>query len=271
MLQKQTTSTRFFRTKLTKALALVAGIIVLYIVAALTLGYDLTSFGAISQGFAWLFHYFMPTGNVLQFLGAIVTQIFRTFLIAVCATTVASVFAIVLALVGAKNAGLIPVIGIFIKGLASFLRNIPLAAWALILVFSFKQNELTGFLALFFMSLGFLTRAFIETIEDYGTDTIKALEATGATYPQIVCQAILPALAVPLCEWVLYMIENNIRDAVLVGLITGSGIGFLFDLYFKSLRYNAAGLVVLGVVVLVIAWEILSIQLKKRIEHHAKD
>ncbi|WP_252904451.1 hypothetical protein [Secundilactobacillus silagei] len=54
------------------------------------------------------------------------------------------------------------------------------------------------------------------------------------------------------------MIENNVRDATLVGLLTGTGIGFIFNLYFKSLRYGAAGLVVLSVILLVVTVELIS-------------
>lgn len=90
------------------------------------------------------------------------------------------------------------------------------------------------------------------------------MTATGANKLQAICQALLPEIAVPLVEWLLYMIENNVRDATLVGLLTGTGIGFLFDLYFKSLNYPAAGLVVLTLIVLVIGLELLSNQIERR-------
>ena len=32
----------------------------------------------------------------------------------------------------------------------------------------------------------------------------------------------------------LYMVETNIRDATLVGILTGTGIGFAFNLFYKS-------------------------------------
>jgi phosphonate transport system permease protein len=59
-------------------------------------------------------------------------------------------------------------------------------------------------------------------------------------------------------SWLLFMIETNIRDATLVGLLTGTGIGFLFDVYYKSFNYHAASLVVIVTVVAVIAMEAVS-------------
>ncbi|MCC7667752.1 ABC transporter permease subunit [Liquorilactobacillus satsumensis] len=266
MKTKKQSISQFFKNKHLKKVTIVGILALFYLMAAFFLDYDLSSLSTLSDGWTWLFKYFIPDHQSTAILATIISQIFKTFLIAVAATSCAAFLALILAILGVKSAGLPVIFGILIKGFASILRNIPLTAWALILVFSFKQNNFTGFLTLLFMALGFLTRAFIETIEDYGSEKITALQVTGASYPQIVFQAMLPELTTPLLEWVLYMLENNIRDAVLVGLLTGSGVGFLFDLYFKSLRYHAAGLVILGIIVLVITWELLSIQIKRWIE-----
>nr|WP_243676947.1 ABC transporter permease subunit [Secundilactobacillus collinoides] len=106
----------------------------------------------------------------------------------------------------------------------------------------------------------------METIEDFGMDKIEALQATGANYLQVIFQGLLPEIAAALLSWVLYMIENNVRDATLVGLLTGTGIGFIFDLYFKGMRYGAAGLVVLAVIILVVGVEVISNLIGRLIE-----
>jgi phosphonate transport system permease protein len=41
----------------------------------------------------------------------------------------------------------------------------------------------------------------------------------------------------------------------LVGILTGTGIGFLFDLYYKSLNFPSAAFVVLCIVAVVILIE----------------
>ena len=51
----------------------------------------------------------------------------------------------------------------------------------MILLFSFGQSSLTGYFALFFGSFGFLTRAFIETIDEVSGSSVEALGATGAS------------------------------------------------------------------------------------------
>lgn len=66
-------------------------------------------------------------------------------------------------------------------------------------------------------------------------------------------------------SWVMYMIETNIRDATLIGLLTGTGIGFVFDVYYKSFRYDIAGLVILSIVLVVIACELTSNYVRRKI------
>lgn len=248
----------FFTKKRFKLTLLIVILGTAYIGASMGLGFQSHSLLNIQDGIAWLIQNFIPNEASKGYWHEIVQQLLRTFLVAVAATSCAAVISLFLAVIGAKT--LTPAITIswVIRGFSSLLRNIPIVAWAMILLFSFKQNDLTGFLALFFMTLGFLTRAFMETIEDFGTEKIQALQATGATYLQVIFQGLLPEIAVALMSWILYMIENNVRDATLVGLLTGTGVGFIFNLYFKSLRYGAAGLVVLSVIILVVTVELIS-------------
>lgn len=132
-----------------------------------------------------------------------------------------------------------------------------------ILMFSFGQNILTGFLALFFTTFGMLTRAFIETIDEVSGSCVEALSATGASYLQCVFQAIIPSSLPGIVSWVLYMIETNIRSSTLIGMLTATGIGYLFDMYYKSIQFPSAGLIVLFMVIMVIIIETISNKIRK--------
>ena len=154
---------------------------------------------------------------------------------------------------------------LIVRAVASLFRNIPVVAWAFILLFSFKQSEFTGFFALFLTSFGYLTRCFLESIDEMGSGPVEALRAAGATYGQIVAQAVIPMSITSVVSWVLYMIETNIRDATLIGLLTGTGIGFVFDVYYKSFRYDVAGLVILAIILAVVACELTSNFVRRRI------
>lgn len=262
---RQSKQPNFFLKKRVRLSVMIGLLGVLYVGAAVILNFNSAAFLYLDRGMIWLFQNFIPTSQSITYWYSITQALLRTFVVAVAATSVAGVLALVLAILGAKSTGPSRTLSWAIRGFASIMRNIPIVGWAMLLLFSFKQNDFTGFLALLFLSVGFLTRAFMETIEDVDVEKIQALQVTGASYLQVISQAVLPEITTPLISWLLYMIENNIRDATLVGLLTGTGIGFVFDLYFKSLRYGPAGLVVLAIIILVIAVELVSNYVERRI------
>lgn len=242
-------------------LALIAGI---YAIGCYILQFD-TIQGALSipKAFEWLAINFMPTQNSISYLPQIMAKLADTVLMSIASVVVAAVIAIFFAILGSKVTGINKFMQILVRGIASFFRNIPLVAWAMILLFSFKQSNFTGFLALLLMTIGFLIRAFMEIIEDEAGEAMMALKATGASYFQVIFQAVIPQIVPSLISWILYMIENNVRDATLVGILTGTGIGFIFDMYYKSFRFDAAGMTVLAIIIVVIALETLSNQIRK--------
>lgn len=245
----------------TGIIALIGGI---YIFGSWLLKFDnLTGIAALPKAIAWLGINFKPTANSMEYLPKIWQKLVQTVLLAISSTVVAATFSIFVALLGSKVTGINSYVQVVVRGLASFCRNIPLVAWSMILLFSFKQSDFTGFLALLLMSIGYLIRAFMEIIEDEASETMLALKATGANYFQVIFQAVLPQILPSILSWVLYMIENNVRDATLVGILTGTGIGFIFDLYFKSFRFDAAGMTILAIIVVVIALETISNQIRK--------
>jgi phosphonate transport system permease protein len=221
--------------------------------------YDvLKGFTSFAKAFTWGASNFYPDAGSLTKLPDILVKLWETVLMSVAATTVAAIFSLLLAVAGSRTTRMHRSFTAITRGIASFFRNIPLVAWAMILMLAFSQSELTGLLALFLGSLGFLTRAFMETIDEVGDNAVEALKATGAAYFPIIFQAVLPASMPQVVSWLLFMVETNIRDATLVGLLTGTGIGFSFDVYYKSFDYHAASLVVIVIVITVLIVEMIS-------------
>ena len=221
--------------------------------------YDVAAgFTSIGKAFVWGLSNFYPNAQAMTKLPEILQKLWETILMSVAATTSAAVFAIMLAMVGSRTTRINALFSVTARGLASVFRNIPLVAWAMILMLAFSQSQLTGYLALFFGSLGFLTRAFIETIDEASIHAVEALQATGASYSSIILQAVLPSSLPQMVSWLLFMIDTNIRDATLVGLLTGTGVGFSFDVYYKSFQFHEASLVVIMIVITIITIEMIS-------------
>ena len=239
-----------FKQRFYSKIIFVIIIILLYIISSIISGFQNgMAFSSIPAGIFWLLQKFIPTQNALQYFPEIINSALKTVLLAITSTTISATFALFLAIIGSNSTGINIFTKIITKIIASFFRNIPIVAWALILVFSFKQSQFTGFLALFLITFGYLTRAFSETIDEVASDVIEALKSVGASYFQIIFCGVIPSVSSQLLSWLLFFI--------------GTGIGFTFNLYYKSFRYDAAGLVILTVTVIVIGIEILSNKLRK--------
>ncbi len=242
-----------------------AGLLFFTLLAVLTAGSMLLTqynmqkgMTSFAEALIWGVANFYPDAASMAKLNDILEKLLETVLMSIAATTLAAILAMFLALAGSRTTRINCLFSIVTRGIASFSRNIPLVAWAMILMLSFSQSPLTGYLALFIGSLGFLTRAFMETIDEASNNSVEALQATGAGYFHVIFPAVIPSSMPQVISWLLYMIETNIRDATLVGIVTGTGIGFSFELYYKNLDYHSASLVVILIVITVIVIESIS-------------
>lgn len=258
---------RFFLKKHFSALGIIAACLIVGFFSGDYIHFDpLEAIAEFPGGFGWFLVEFVPDAESFEQLPRILGALLKTILDAIAAGSLAAVLAYVLAIVASRVTGVGGVVQLVIRAFATVLRNIPTVAWGFVLLFSFKQAEFTGFLALFFKSLGFLTRTFIETIDEVDKGAIESLWAAGATRLQIMVRGVIPLTMTQIVSWVLYMIETNFRDATLVGMLTGSGIGFVFNWYYRTFRYHTAGLVIVAIAIAVILIEVCSNYVRRRID-----
>lgn len=253
----------FRKRKLTFTVVLLC-MAVVFVGASLITQYDpVAGLISVPKAVSWIATKLIPNAKAMRRLQDILKQLYITALLSIAVTSISGIFAFFFALLGSKTTSANRIIGHTVRIIAAFFRNVPDVVWAMLLLFSFGQNILTGFLALFFYTFGLLTRAFIETIDEVSASCVEALTATGASFMQIVFQGIIPSSIAQIITWLLYMIETNIRSSTLIGILTATGIGYFFDLFFKRLDYASASLVVLSIIVLVIIIETVSNKIRK--------
>lgn len=220
---------------------------------------------AIPGTVIWMAVNLIPSSEALENLPKVLDRLWETIVLSIFATMTATICALFFAILGSRTTQVQHFLGVAARFIASVFRNIPVVAWALMLVISFGHNVITGYFALFFSTFGFLVRMFIETIDEASSDGVEALKATGSTYLQVVFKGVLPDTMPQMLSWVFYMIETNIRSATLVGILTGTGIGYLFDMYYKSLNYEMVGLITITIVLVVFAIEFASNKIRRAI------
>jgi len=256
----------FFLKRTLFIIAICVGFFVINALAGGYLGFDwVGAVKDIPSGFVWMVTNFVPSIESFEKIEQILKALGKTVLISVAASCVAAVLAYIFAVLGSRSVGIGAPIQLMVRGVATLFRNIPVVAWAFVLLFSFKQSEFTGFLALFLGSFGYLTRCYLENIDEVSGGAVEALQSTGAGYFQVIMKAVVPLSVTGVISWVMYMIETNIRDATLVGILTGTGIGFVFDIYYKSFRYDVAGLIIITIVLAVVVCEAISNYVRRRI------
>jgi len=259
----KTQTSVFARRKRTFTLAFF-GVAALFLLASNVTEYDsVAGIAAMPRAFSWIARNLVPDAKAVSRLPNILDKLLQTALLSIAVTVLAAICAFFFSLLGSKTTQINKTLARAVRIVAAFFRNVPDVVWAILLLFSFGQNILTGFFALFFATFGMLTRTFIETIDEVSGECVEALNAVGATYMQTVFQGIVPASLSEIVTWVLFMIETNIRSSTLIGILTATGIGYLFDLYYKRLDYASASLVVISIVVLVIALEVISSKIRK--------
>lgn len=243
-----------------------AGIIAICYGAIIITEYDvIKGLTSIPKAFGWLAANFIPDEAALKRLPKILDKLLETILISISSATMASSLALIVALLGSNTTRINSGFSVFARGIATIFRNIDVSAWAMILLFSFGQSSFTGYFALFFVTFGFMVRVLIETIDEISSESVEALSATGASYTAIICQSVIPSCIPQILSWMLFMVETNIRSATLVGILTGTGIGFSFDLYYKSMNYSAASLVILVIVITVLLIEFASNSIRRAV------
>lgn len=256
-------NTVFRKRKMTYTIVLVC-IFAIYLLSSTITKFHLSE-GLVSFGNAirWIIDNLRIDKEAMRQFPKVIDKLTETSLLAVAVTVIASIFAFTASLFGSRATGFSGLLNRGVRVIAAFFRNVPDVVWAMLLMFSFGQNILTGFFALFFTTFGMLTRAFIENIDEVSADCIEGLKATGANFPQMVTSGIIPSMITSIVSWILYMIETNIRSSTLIGILTATGIGYMFDLYYKRLDFHVVSLIVVSTIVMVIFIEIISNAIRK--------
>ena len=107
----------------------------------------------------WIGSNLIPDAEAVERIPKILSELLETALVSVAVTVTAAVLAFFFSLLGSNITRVNRVLKRAVRVVAAFFRNVPDVVWAMLLMFSFGQNILTGFFALFFTTFGLLTRA----------------------------------------------------------------------------------------------------------------
>ncbi len=206
---------------------------------------------------------FPPDLSILDVAGE---RLLETIQMSLWGTTIGAIISLPIAILSASN--LAPW---WVRWLANFVQNavrsIPSIILGLIFVAATGLGAPAGTLALGIYTVGYLGKFYQTAIESVDRYSLEALQVSGASWLQIAQYGVMPQVLPLFLGYTLYMFEYNIRAASVLGVVGAGGIGFELVNYIRGFEYNKATTMMLVLLVVVTVIDILSSQLRRRLEH----
>ena len=199
------------------------------------------------------------------FFPVIIDPLLETLLIAFWGTVLATVLAMPVAYICARNTSpLYPTTYLLGRSIIVLSRSTHEFIFALIFVSALGLGPLPGILALGFRSIGFIAKTTSELIENVDKDPIEAMEATGANKISVFMFGVLPQIYPIVVGNVIFQLDINLRRAAILGMVGAGGIGYVFSEQMQAYEWNNAGTVVVGIAIMVIIGEAISNRIRVR-------
>jgi len=180
-------------------------------------------------------------GQLFRILSALV----ETFAMAVSGTVIAAVFAAPLGVVAAKTVIRNGLVHFALRRVLDVFRGIPALVWALILVSAVGLGPFAGVLALAFADIPRLAKLHAEAIENLDQRPLEALLAAGAGRFAAIRFAAAPQLAPIWTSQILYYLEQNFRNAAILGIVGAGGIGFALEERIRIFAFDQVAYIII--------------------------
>lgn len=144
-------------------------------------------------------------------------------------------------------------------------RAVPDLLYASILVAMVGVGPLPGIIALVLVDIGILVKLLSESVDAMDRGLVEAGESAGATRWQINRLMLAPSLTPTYLSQLLYVLELNVRASSILGLVGAGGLGLQIDAVRTYYRYDQLSLIILEILIVVIALDVLSAAIRKRL------
>lgn len=188
----------------------------------------------------------------------------QTIAIAVLGTIIGSIISVPFAFMCSAN-----IVPKWVSTLGTIIvaavRTIPSFVYGLMFIRVTGPGAFAGVLTIGIVSIGMITKMYIEAIEDLDKNIIESLDVAGCTLIQKVRYGILPQLSTNFISTAIYRFEINLKDATILGLVGAGGIGAPLIFAMNAYRWKDVGAILIGLVVLVILVEYCSTRIRAKL------
>jgi phosphonate transport system permease protein len=196
-------------------------------------------------------------------IGGVPFLMFETLGISFLGTILGAVLSVPFAFLSARNiVGKFSFIGVT---LITVIRSFPFFILALMFIRVSGPGPFTGVMTISILSIGMISKLYIEAIEDIDMGIIQALDSTGASSYQKIRYGIIPQLTVNFISTIIYRFEINVKNATVLGLVGAGGIGFTLLSAMTSFRWSDAAAALWGIIIVVFIIEYASNKIRKKL------
>lgn len=188
----------------------------------------------------------------------------ETLAIAFLGTIIGAILAIPMAFISSSN--MVPKYVTYIgMTLIAALRTFPPFVYGIMFIRVTGPGPFAGVLTLSLTSIGMIAKLYIEAIEDIDKKILESLDAAGCNTLEKIRYGILPQLMTNFISTTIYRYEINIKNASILGLVGAGGIGAPLVFAMSSYKWNEVGAILFGLIVLVLAVELLSTKIRNKL------
>ncbi len=188
----------------------------------------------------------------------------ETICIAFLGTVVGAVISVPLAFLSVSNLTPAPV-AFLGRIIIMAVRTVPAFVYGLMFIRVTGPGAFAGLLTMSLCSVGMVSKMYIEAIEDLDTKILESLDAAGCSSWQKIRYGIVPQLMPNFASTAIYRFDINLRDATVLGLVGAGGIGAPLIFAMNSYRWNEAGSILAGLIVLVLIVEWISTKIRVKL------
>lgn len=200
-------------------------------------------------------------GLALTYILAIAETVAMAFL----GTLVASIVAVPLGFLGARNTMPLGPLRFLIRRSFDVVRGVDSLIWAIVFVSIIGLGPFAGILAIAVNDTGVLSKLYAEAIENANADQSRGVRATGAGRLQVMRFSILPQVMPVFLSNALYFFESNVRSATILGVVGAGGIGFYLMDRILINAWPQVAFIILLIIVTVALIDTLSYRIRKRL------
>jgi len=263
LVEKEKHITRLPKHQMFARFLTILTIIAIFLVSVNMLDLDFPRFLSRLENAPHVLSHFLALN--LDGLPEIIYQLFISIAVGIVGLAIGCFLSFILAFMAAENVTFSKTVSLIIKSFISIIRAIPSLVLILMIVASLGFGYTSAVVGLVFSSMGYLTKAFIATIEEQDEAIIETLKTTGASKLQMMAHGLWPNVKNSFISWISIRLESNIADSISLGIVGAGGVGMLLSRAIRQHHFSQISTIILIIFSVMLLLEFGTAYLKRRL------